>query len=94
MNYECKKINNHNGIIVMDDCIMEKPYIKQNYMGGGVPFRLSFIPTLGHKIILPIPLIGKNELFYKKFRNTFKWVPMIFLPRSIKRPLNARTNFW
>jgi hypothetical protein len=92
MNYECKKINNHNGIIVMDDCIMEKPYIKQNYVGGGVPFHPSFIPPLGHKSILPILLIGNNELFYEKFKNTFKWMLMVFFPRSIKRPLNAMTN--
>jgi hypothetical protein len=34
MSYECKKNNHHSNIIVVDDCIMEKPYIKQNYMGG------------------------------------------------------------
>jgi hypothetical protein len=54
-------------MIVVDDCIMEKPYIKQNYLGGGVPFHLSFIPTLGHKSTLPIPLVGNNDFFNKKF---------------------------
>ncbi len=92
MSYECKKINNHSGMIVVDDCIMQKPYIKQNYMGDGVPFHPSFIPTLGHKHTLPIPLVGNNEFFYKKFKNTFRWMPMLFLPRSIKRPLNGMTN--
>jgi hypothetical protein len=79
-------------MIVVDDCIMQKPYIKQNYMGDGVPFHPSFIPTLGHKHTLPIPLVGNNEFFYKKFKNTFRWMPMLFLPRSIKRPLNGMTN--
>jgi hypothetical protein len=63
MSYDCKKINNHNGIIVVDDCIMEKPYIKQNYIGGGVPFHPNFIPTLGHKSTLPIPLVHNKEFF-------------------------------
>jgi len=71
---------------------MENPYIKQNYMGGGVPFHLSFIPTLGHKSTLPIPLVSNNEFFYEKFENTFKWMLVVFLPRFIKRPLNAMTN--
>ncbi len=72
--------------------LWKRPYIKQNYMGGGVPFHLSFIPTLGHKSTLPIPLVGNNDFFNKKFKNTFRWMPMVFLPRSIKRPLNAMTN--
>jgi len=59
--YECKK-KNHSGIIVVNDCIMEKPYIKQNYMGGGIPFHLDFIPTFRHKSTLPILLVGNNEL--------------------------------
>jgi hypothetical protein len=92
MSYECKKNNNHNGIIVVDDCIMENPYIKQNYMRGGIPFHPSFIPTLGHKSTLPILFVGNNEFFNKKIKNTFKWMPMVFLPRSIKKPLNAMTN--
>jgi hypothetical protein len=39
MSHECKKINNHSGITIVDDYILEKPYIKQNYMGSGVPFQ-------------------------------------------------------
>jgi hypothetical protein len=58
MNHECKKINSHSGILVMDDYILEKPHIKQNKMRSGVPFHLNFIPTVGHKSILPIPLMG------------------------------------
>jgi hypothetical protein len=81
MSYECKKINNHSGMIVVDDCIMEKPYIKQNYMGGGVTFHPSVIPTLGHKSALPIPLVGNNEFFYKKFKNTFRLMPMVFFAK-------------
>jgi hypothetical protein len=61
MSNECKKINNHSGIIVVDDYILEKPHIKQNYMGSGVPIHLSFIPTLGHKNILPIPLTDTHS---------------------------------
>ncbi len=73
---------------------MEKPHIKQNYMGSGVPFHPNFIPTIGHKNTLPIPLVDKYHassgqlwFFYKNVKNTFKWMPMVFLPRSIKRPL-------
>jgi hypothetical protein len=52
----------------MDDYNMEKTYIKQNYMGGGVPFHPSFISTFGHKNTLPIPLIRNNEFFNEKFK--------------------------
>jgi hypothetical protein len=65
MTYECKKINNHSGMIVVHDCIMEKPYIKENYMGGEVPFHRNFIPTPGHKITFPLPLVGKMNCFIK-----------------------------
>jgi hypothetical protein len=59
MNHECKKFNNHSGITVVDVYILEKPHIKQNYMGNGVPFHPNFIPTVGHKnTSLPIPLVG------------------------------------
>jgi len=51
----------------MDDYIMEKPYITQNYMGGEVPFHPSFISTFGHKSILPILLVRNNEFFNEKF---------------------------
>jgi hypothetical protein len=71
----------------MDDYVMEKPYIKQNYMGGGVPFHPSFISTFGHKSTLPLLLICNNEFFNKKFQNTFKWMPMVFVPRFINDAL-------
>jgi hypothetical protein len=35
-----KKKKNHSGITIVDDYILEKPHIKQNYMGSGVPFQL------------------------------------------------------
>jgi hypothetical protein len=53
MSHECKKINNHNDIIVVDDYILENPHIKQNYMGNGVPFHSSSIPIVGHKALYP-----------------------------------------
>jgi hypothetical protein len=70
----------------VDDYILEKPHIKQNYMGSGVPFHPNFIPTIGYKSILPIPLIthshypftqthassGQQCFFYKIVKNTFK----------------------
>ncbi len=52
----------------MDDYIMEKPYIKQNYMGGGVPFHPIFILTFGHKSTLPILLVRNNEFFNEKIK--------------------------
>jgi hypothetical protein len=58
MSHECKKNYNHSGIIVVDDYILQKSHIKQNYMGSGVPFHPSFIPIVGHKNTLPIPPVG------------------------------------
>jgi hypothetical protein len=60
INHECKLIYKHSGITIVDDSILEKPCIKQNYMGSGVSFHPNFIPTIGHKNILPIPLVGKS----------------------------------
>ncbi len=57
INHECKKNYNHSGITIVDGYILEKPHIKQ-YMGSGVPFHPTFIPTFGHKNTLPIPLVG------------------------------------
>ncbi len=84
MSYEYKKINNHSGMIVVDDCIMENPYIKQKYMGGGVSFHSSFIPTLGHENTWPILLVGNNDFFNKKFKNTFRWMLMVFCQGPLK----------
>ncbi len=39
-----------------------------------------------------MPLVGSNEVFYKNVKNTFKGMPMVFLPRSTRRPLNAMAN--
>jgi hypothetical protein len=44
---------NHSGIIVVDDYILEKPHIKQKYMGSEVPFHPCFIPTLPTKTLYP-----------------------------------------
>jgi hypothetical protein len=38
-----------------------------------------------------VPLVGNNEFFYKNVE-IFKWMPMVFFPRSNGRPLNAMTN--
>jgi hypothetical protein len=79
MSHECKNNNNHNGITIVDDYILEKPHIKQNYMGSGVPFHPNSIPIVGHKNTLPIPLVGipmplmgSSEVFYKNIKYTFK----------------------
>jgi hypothetical protein len=81
-----KNNNNHSGITIVDDYILEKPHIKQNYMRSGVPFNCWPQKHFTHSTN------GQQWFFYKNVKNTFKWMPTDFLPRSIRRPLNAMTN--
>ncbi len=92
MNYECRKINNHNGTIVVDDCIMEKPYIKQNY--SGVEFHSTPVSFqhLATKSTSPIPLISNDEFLIQSFKIHLNGCQWFFFQVSIKRPLNAMTN--